>query len=242
MNPDNNKFDLDDAIMEWRQQMSAGIKSPETLDELESHLREDVGQQTRLGLSAQIAFGAAVQRIGQAAALECEFEKIGGIMKAKERAKHALLTLAGIPNHYLDTPMNTSSSNLNVQPAWATYFKGAAFLIPVLILWCLSAVFVVPQVQATLMQSGIAASDSVWQFTRFNNAVMRLIMDHALVISVVIVVMLTLLEWRSRSWPRYRRAAVGTVAFLLNLVVLLSIFMIIISAAVGGAVLAHHAG
>lgn len=69
-------FDLDNAIAEWRRQMAAaGIKNPETLDELESHLRDDVEQQSRSGLSGRQAFEAAVRRIGQAAALKCEFEK-----------------------------------------------------------------------------------------------------------------------------------------------------------------------
>jgi len=37
-------FDLDQAISEWRRQMAAGgIKLPDALDELESHLREEVG-------------------------------------------------------------------------------------------------------------------------------------------------------------------------------------------------------
>jgi hypothetical protein len=40
----NNMFNLDSAIIEWRRKIiSAGIKSPDLLDELESHLREDVG-------------------------------------------------------------------------------------------------------------------------------------------------------------------------------------------------------
>ena len=36
-------FDLDQAVAQWRQQMSAdGIKNSATLDELESHLRDDI--------------------------------------------------------------------------------------------------------------------------------------------------------------------------------------------------------
>ena len=38
-----NMFDLEQAILEWRRQMTAGgIKAPEVLDELESHLHDDV--------------------------------------------------------------------------------------------------------------------------------------------------------------------------------------------------------
>ena len=43
-------FDLDQAIVAWRRQMiAAGFNSAETLDELESHLRDDV-EQCRAGL------------------------------------------------------------------------------------------------------------------------------------------------------------------------------------------------
>jgi len=70
-------FDLEQAISEWRQQMAAGgIKTPDVLDELESHLREDVDQQVRSGLSQQQAFEDAVQRIGQRQALKREFCKV----------------------------------------------------------------------------------------------------------------------------------------------------------------------
>ena len=50
-------FNLDQAIVEWRRQMAAGgIRSPEVLDELESHLRDDVEQQMRLGLDRAAGF------------------------------------------------------------------------------------------------------------------------------------------------------------------------------------------
>ena len=73
-------FDLDQAIAQWREQMSAdGIKNSATLDELESHLRDDIEQQMRSGLIAPQAFEGAVRRIGQAAVLEGEFDKVFGM-------------------------------------------------------------------------------------------------------------------------------------------------------------------
>jgi leader peptidase (prepilin peptidase)/N-methyltransferase len=71
-------FNLDEAIADWRRQMlAAGINTPVPMDELESHLRDDVEQQTKLGLGAQKAFESAVQRIGRAGALKREFTKVG---------------------------------------------------------------------------------------------------------------------------------------------------------------------
>jgi len=73
-------FDLDEAIVEWRRQMAAGgVKTPEVLDELESHLRDDVEQQVRSGLSTQEAFKVAIRTIGQAKELKAEFQKVGRI-------------------------------------------------------------------------------------------------------------------------------------------------------------------
>ena len=69
-------FDLDRAIAGWRRQMSAaGLASSESLDELESHLRDDVEMRMRSGLTAEQAFAAAVHEIGSAKSLKCEFEK-----------------------------------------------------------------------------------------------------------------------------------------------------------------------
>ena len=70
-------LDVGRAIAVWRRAMIAGgISSPETLDELESHLRDDAAEKRGLGLSAEQAFAAAVQQIGQVAALQIEFKKV----------------------------------------------------------------------------------------------------------------------------------------------------------------------
>ncbi len=69
-------FELDNAIAEWRQQMvSAGIGNRKALDELENHLRDDVEEQVRSGVTEKQAFESAVKRIGKAAALKQEFAK-----------------------------------------------------------------------------------------------------------------------------------------------------------------------
>lgn len=73
----SNMFDLDQAMAEWRRQMLAGgIKTPVPLEELESHLREEIERQTKSGLIQEEAFNVAVQRIGPAPMLESEFKKV----------------------------------------------------------------------------------------------------------------------------------------------------------------------
>jgi len=77
-------FNLDQAIAEWRRQMIAGgIKTPTVLDELESHLREDVERQMRPGRSQEQAFEAAVRRIGDSDLLKAEFAKIARLGKVQ---------------------------------------------------------------------------------------------------------------------------------------------------------------
>lgn len=70
-------FDLNQSITEWRRQMAAGgIKSPKVLDELESHLREDVERRIQSGAPLERAFQEATRQIGAAKDLKLEFGKI----------------------------------------------------------------------------------------------------------------------------------------------------------------------
>jgi hypothetical protein len=72
----NETFDLQQAITDWRRQLArGGIHSPDVLDELESHLRDDLQQQLRSGVGPRQAFHAALQRLGQNDALKIEFKK-----------------------------------------------------------------------------------------------------------------------------------------------------------------------
>ena len=94
-------FKLEQAISKWRQQMlAAGIKAPALLDELESHLREEIERQVRTGLSVQEAFEAAVERLGPAQSLKAEFAKAGEPLATRER-KLKLLGVAGAVLAYL---------------------------------------------------------------------------------------------------------------------------------------------
>lgn len=68
---------LENDISKWRQQLLAGgVNNTEVLDELESHLREDVEEQVRSGINQEAAFGAASRRIGKSELLEAEFAKV----------------------------------------------------------------------------------------------------------------------------------------------------------------------
>ena len=65
--------DLEQQIAEWRRQMlSAGISAPALLDELESHLREDIERLIESGVDPYEAFQTASCRIGRVDALKEE--------------------------------------------------------------------------------------------------------------------------------------------------------------------------
>ena len=81
----SNMFDLEQSITEWRKQMlAAGIKTPVPLEELESHLREEIERQTKSGLSETEAFKTAEQKIGQAHVVQHEFKKVEDKMEARD--------------------------------------------------------------------------------------------------------------------------------------------------------------
>ena len=71
--------------------LTAGIKTPVPLEELESHLREDIAQQMQSGLSAQQAFGIAMKKIGRALELKREFKKVSAPMETQK-----IIKLAGV--------------------------------------------------------------------------------------------------------------------------------------------------
>ena len=69
-------FNLEQSISAWRSQMlAAGIRTPVPLDELESHLRDDIERQILSGRSEQQAFALAVRRVGSSNTLNTEFKK-----------------------------------------------------------------------------------------------------------------------------------------------------------------------
>ncbi|MFZ1074538.1 MAG: permease prefix domain 1-containing protein [Verrucomicrobiia bacterium] len=89
-------FNLEPSITEWRRQMlAAGIQTPVPLEELESHLREEIELQVKSGLGTQQAFGIAVKKIGQAPELKREFKKIGAPMEMQKIIKLAGVICAG---------------------------------------------------------------------------------------------------------------------------------------------------
>ncbi len=82
-------FDLETAISEWRKRLVAtGLKSRNALDELESHLRDDIEELVRSGKAVENAFELAVVRIGQSVVLAEEFSKV--LPERRHRPKYLM--------------------------------------------------------------------------------------------------------------------------------------------------------
>jgi hypothetical protein len=223
-------FDLDAAVGEWRRQLTtSGIRSPEVLDELEGHLREDAEMHQHAGLAPGQAFETAVRGIGQAGLLQNEFAKVSLFDGIQERLRHVIFTLAGIPTPTFATTMNTSQPH--IEPWWATYLKGGVFLGPAVILWTLSIIFVFPKLKQICLEAGVAIPG----FYRVPN----FISEHNLLICAGVIAMLVLLERRWTNWAKYRRMSVGIAVFLVNATVMVLIFAMVVLALLAAPALMH---
>ena len=94
-------FNLNEKIINWR----GNLAQSETLgssdiDELESHLREEIEQLTALNLSDEEAFLVATHRLGSTDSLAAEYKKINSGMKFRRRLS---LMITGILAYLLAT-------------------------------------------------------------------------------------------------------------------------------------------
>jgi hypothetical protein len=236
---DDFMFNLEQTIAEWRQQMnSSGIKAREVLEELESHLREDVEGRVQSGTREQEAFEAAVHQLGQAGALTSEFAKIGETNEAFTGLKRFLLTLAGIQNPIPATNMNTSSSNGNPEPAWATYLKSGAFALPAAFLWLFITFMCFPKFNEIMLRSGLrpfrlGPFGPCWDLALF-------LKHYLFTFFSAFALTLALLEWRVEKWPRYRRITCNAGVFLLNSLVLVALTALVVQALVAASHVVPH--
>jgi hypothetical protein len=70
-------FDLEEQIAKWRRTAADALGNrPEVIDELESHLRDDVQRLVQSGQSAEAAWETAVTRLGATKQLAAEFAKV----------------------------------------------------------------------------------------------------------------------------------------------------------------------
>ena len=92
----SNPFDLEQRIVDWRRQLArSGLNSAEALDELESHLREQIDRLLQSGKADQEAFRFAVAKLGDVRLLRTEFAKLK-TTNEKNKFVRALIPFAGV--------------------------------------------------------------------------------------------------------------------------------------------------
>ena len=110
---------------------------------------------------------------------------------------------------------SSSTKNIDVEPRWKTYLKGAVFLLPALILWEAVSLKCVPILVNIWRNSGHYRenAESFWNFSIF-------FVHYGFSILAAIIVVFGLFELFSRSWTQNRQRVVGGVVWLLNFVVI----------------------
>lgn len=91
-------LDIETEIADWRRQMAATGLTPEVLDELEEHLREDIDRQVKSGTPPAEAFLLARRRLGTPRDVGDEFARIRspGLFATLRRHKGKFLLCAGL--------------------------------------------------------------------------------------------------------------------------------------------------
>lgn len=115
---------------------------------------------------------------------------------------------------------------------WATYLKGAIFLLPAFALWTLAVIFIFPKLQQICADAG---GLPVPGFLR----TMVAVTDHGVLLLFAAAVVAAMLEWFSAGWARYRKIVTGVAVFLLNSAILSSFFAMLVSFAVVAPALIH---
>ena len=120
-------FNLDQAIAKWRQQLvAAGMTTPEVLDELESHLREEIERQVQSGASEESAYEAGISSLGHISALKVEFAKLdstgGGWRKALQAFYFGSIVFLVLVNTWtlIEFELVSTTRYIGISVVWVT--------------------------------------------------------------------------------------------------------------------------
>ena len=216
-------FQLDQALELWRHRMDeGGLHSADVLEELESHLRDDVDAQVSAGASAEEAFATSTARLGGADLLKPEFDKLGG--PARRRVRSAWLTLAGIPLSHPSNTLNSMNPSTTLEPRWVTYTKAAIFASPALLLTIFAAMFLMPKLQRICQEAGMKLP-GVYHAAAS-------ITEHPVMVALLLIVPFAMLEWRWSRWPQFRRISLGGTVFVINAAVMVLLAAMLVLALV----------
>jgi hypothetical protein len=127
-------FDLNEQINKWRSNLAQSqTLGNSDIDELESHLREEIENLTDLKLSDEEAFLIATHRLGSTDSLAEEYEKINRGVKFR----HRLFWIAtGVLGYFLATYLaDAFSIALSVSSGSMDYNTGIVFIVSKIMFW-----------------------------------------------------------------------------------------------------------
>lgn len=167
--------DLEQSISHWRQQMlAAGIQTPVPLEELEIHLREEVEQQIKTGLSVQAAFNLAAERIGHCNQLNDEFIKARGLNKMKSRKLAGCFYVASLGVLMLVATYAMFKNQLSFDEWLSGMMAQAALLLGSYLIWR-NGRRIFPLIGSRRIQSAVGLlggiSGAIW-FIVFTNCIL----------------------------------------------------------------------
>jgi type II secretory pathway component PulF len=131
--------------------------------------------------------------------------------------------------------MNVSTNRSQRTEWWLTYAKTGAFVLPAILAWSFSAVFLFPKLQQIWADTGFAQPAFVSMLYSAN----RLLSNWFPILSVILAA-LVLLETRVPGWARYRPLSLGMGVWVINSAVLLLITAMLLSALIAAPGLAGH--
>ncbi|MFZ2149034.1 MAG: hypothetical protein WAV28_17630 [Sedimentisphaerales bacterium] len=127
-------FDLNEQINKWRSNLAQSqTLGSSDIEELESHLREEIENLTDLKLSDEEAFLIATYRLGSTESLAEEYEKINRGVKFR----HRLFWIAtGVLGYFLATYLaDAISIALSVSSGSMDYNTGVVFIVSKVMFW-----------------------------------------------------------------------------------------------------------
>jgi hypothetical protein len=129
--------------------------------------------------------------------------------------------------------MNATSLNPAIERPWRTYTKASIFILPAVIAWGWTCIFVVPLASQIIHRSGLNLSSFGWVYP-----VTFFLVNWGRVILVAGILALILLEFVALRWWR-RRLAVGLGIWLANVTVLFALLMLLVMVLATTSVLAQ---
>ena len=126
--------------------------------------------------------------------------------------------------------MSETSLDKHTESRWLTYFKALTFLLPAVSTWGVTCVFILPKLKESFEIAGLDLPTQGWLWTA--PSMLVLLLQHALFVSVVLIITFILLELFVRRWRHYRRVTAGILVWVVNVGVLVALTDLLILAAI----------